>query len=310
MGKQQKSKKKTVVDDATEEGVKHTDLPEQIEELKCELEYWKDRYYQKKKDFEDLRCDFDNERDINEDLEKDLNKRDEIIKSLQYGIDGKIKMVNDLIRIRSENEENLSNLGNKLGVQTNVIKALKEKMKVREDDDHKVQKEVDGLYMEIKSLENENKEKVVALETLISENELLKCKLETLKVNEKEPQLEESMSMDKELSSSSKCEECEYVFDNQSKLDMHVRISHVKPSPKEILKARMKEMEVDLYAQKFELSTKLFHLKEMESLNRRCKCKGYCRIYHIKHNFQKSKCDEFLSILKNFTAPVISTSEV
>ena len=100
------------MDDATKQGAKDTDLPEQIEELKCEIEYWKDHYYQKKKNFEDLRCDFDNERDINEDLEKDLNKRDEVIKSLQYGIDGKIKMVNDLVRIRSENVENLSNLGN------------------------------------------------------------------------------------------------------------------------------------------------------------------------------------------------------
>ena len=79
-----------------------------------------------------------------------MNKRDEVIKSLQYGIDGKIKMVNDLVRIRSENEENISNLGNKLGVQTNVIKALKEKMK---------------------------------LETLISENKVLKCKLGTLNPN-------------------------------------------------------------------------------------------------------------------------------
>ena len=65
MGKQQKLKKKIVMDDATEEGAKDTDLPEQIEELKCEIQYWKDRYYQKKKDFEDLRCDFDNEREIN-----------------------------------------------------------------------------------------------------------------------------------------------------------------------------------------------------------------------------------------------------
>ena len=32
------------------------------------MKYWKNCYYQKKKDFEDFRCDFDNKRDINEDL--------------------------------------------------------------------------------------------------------------------------------------------------------------------------------------------------------------------------------------------------
>ena len=66
-------------------------------------------------------------------MEKDINKRD--IESLQYGIDGKIKMVNDLIEIRSENEENLSSLENKIGIQTNVINTLKGEIKVKEDDD-------------------------------------------------------------------------------------------------------------------------------------------------------------------------------
>ena len=46
----------------------------EIEKRKNEIKYWKDCYYQKKKVFEELRCDFDNERDITEDLEKDLTR--------------------------------------------------------------------------------------------------------------------------------------------------------------------------------------------------------------------------------------------
>ena len=88
-------------------------------------------------------------------------------------------------------------------------------------------------------------------------------------------------------------------------------MSHSKPSPKDVWKARLKEMEVSLYAQKLQLSNKLFALKEMEtSLYKTCKCKGYCRIYHVKHNFQKSKCDGYLDILRSFPAPVMSICEV
>jgi hypothetical protein len=110
------------------------------------------------------------------------------------------------------------------------------------------------------------------------------------------------MSMDMELSS--KCKVCERVFNNQGELEEHIGMSHSKPSAKDVWKARLKEMDVSLYAQKLQLSNKLFALKEKEtSLYKTCKCKGYCRIYHVKHNFQKSKCDGYLDILRSFPAP-------
>ena len=78
-------------------------------DAKNENKYRKDCYYQKKKHFEDLRCDFDNERNINE-VERDLNMSYEVIQSLQKLIDVTIKMVNDLVTARSENKDNLNNL--------------------------------------------------------------------------------------------------------------------------------------------------------------------------------------------------------
>ena len=282
----------------------------QVKDLEEALEHQIDQNNQKDHYISKWKDDLKNERNVNEDLEKDINKRDEIIQSLQYGIDGKIKMVKDLIEIRSENEENLSSLEKKIGIQTNVINTLKGEIKVKEDDDSIAKQELDDLNMEIKCLETRNKEKQEALENLISENEVLKVKLENLKLDEKQIQLEERMNMDIELRSSSKREVCERVFNDQSEIEEHIKMLHSKPSPKDMWKARLKEMEVNLYAQKFQLSNKLFALKEMESLNKRCKCRGYCRIYHVKHNFQKSKCDGYFDILKSFPAPVRSISEV
>ena len=62
MGKQNElKKKKAITNDATDmEVVKEKYVSVEIEKLKIEIKYWKECYYQKKKDFEDLRCDFDN----------------------------------------------------------------------------------------------------------------------------------------------------------------------------------------------------------------------------------------------------------
>ena len=45
-----------------------------IEELMDEVEYWKDKYYQKKKVFDYIRYNIQYERDTNEDLEKEINQ--------------------------------------------------------------------------------------------------------------------------------------------------------------------------------------------------------------------------------------------
>ena len=37
---------------------------------------------------------------------------------------------------------------------------------------------------------------------------------------------------------SSNCEVCEKVFNNQSEIEEHIRISHSKPSPKDMYKPR------------------------------------------------------------------------
>ena len=63
-----------------------------------------------------------------------------MIQSLQNLIDCTIKMVNDLVSTRSEKEDNLNNLENKLEIQTNGISALEGEITVKEYDNYDAQK--------------------------------------------------------------------------------------------------------------------------------------------------------------------------
>ena len=61
-------------------------------------------------------------------------------------------------------------------------------------------------------------------------------------------------------------------------------------------------MEVKLSEQKIKLTSSLLELKNKEVKERlNCRCKGYCRIYHEKHNFVKFKSDELIERLKIFS---------
>ena len=61
-------------------------------------------------------------------------------------------MVNDLVSTRSEKEDNLNNLENKLEIQTNGISALEGEITVKEYDNYDGQKKSDGLNVKIKCL--------------------------------------------------------------------------------------------------------------------------------------------------------------
>ena len=63
----------------------------------------------------------------------------------------------------------------------------------------------------------------------------------------------------------------------------------------EVYKWKLQEMDIErkINAQKLKLTSDLFELKKKEfTEDRKCKCKGFCRIYHFKHNFRKSLCNE------------------
>ena len=64
---------------------------------------------------------------------------------------------------------------------------------------------------------------------------------------------------------------------------------------------QMNNLEKKLSDQKSNLKDFLFILKQKEIDGQTCKCKHYCRIYHEKHTYIKSKSEEFLTKLNKLS---------
>ena len=143
-------------------------LESEIDDSKEEIHFLKTKLDQKYDIIDDM------ERELNkfDDLEKETRKKDDIIKSLQYGIASKLTMIDDLMLIRKENEEESNKLNNKICIQNNVIKELKESLK-ENDKISTDEEEIDKLLEEIKHLKITNREKEKVLEKVQSENDVL-----------------------------------------------------------------------------------------------------------------------------------------
>ena len=109
-------------------------------------------------------------------MEQEINKKDDVIKALQYGINGKIKMIDDLVQIRKVNEEDNEIMEKKLSVQNKVLIELKNKLKEKVDIQNQ-QEELQRLVDEIKHLKDINEEKEFELQNISKEHENLKIKL-------------------------------------------------------------------------------------------------------------------------------------
>ena len=195
-------------------------LTSEVEDSKEEISFLKRKLDQKYDIIDDLERDLDKF----DDLEKDIRKKAETIKALQYGMESKSRMVDDLIKIRKENEEECSKLKKKFAIQNNVMHLLKETLKEKENDSMD-KEDVDKLAKEIKQLQMSNREKEMVLENVQSENEMLKEKLKDLQNTHLEEDVEESISIDEELASDVrkifKCKECDEKFGSLINIKQH-----------------------------------------------------------------------------------------
>ena len=100
-----------------------------------------------------------------------------------------------------------------------------------------------------------------------------------------------------------KCETCSLSFLTPTELREHMKTLHSqKLNRRLVAMTNLNKLEVKLSEQKMSVTSSLFELKSKEDYEKHnCRCKGYCRIYHQKHNFVKSKSDELFSRLENFS---------
>ena len=87
----------------------------------------------------------------NKDMEQDIIKKDEVINALQYGIDGKLKVIKDFVQILNVNK------------QDNIIMELQ----------NEVINEFCNFFDDIEHLKNVNQGKKIEVESISRENENL-----------------------------------------------------------------------------------------------------------------------------------------
>ena len=265
-------------------------MEEKIKSLESVLENNEDQNLQKNKNINDLKSELKKEREINADLEQQLNCKESEVEHLEKCMKTKEVIINDLENIVKERVEEISvlrennislgtqiaeaiNLEKKVTIQTNVIKelqdALKEKEKVLNVE---MTDEIDKLVKEIEQLQRENEDKETILKSFNDEKDDLQNNVKTLEVkiielkkekNENENVLSVSEELE-QLSNSKflkpfKCNKCEQTFDSRSDLRGHIINKHEK----EEWRIRVQNIERKLSNQKLNIVSNLYKLKEI-----------------------------------------------
>ena len=188
--------------------------------------------------------------------------------------------------------------------QENEIVNLKKDRSENKFKDISSGKEVESLEIEIQHLRAINSEKKDLLKKVSEENESVKEQLKQMEIeNEKLRMSQEGdktcpVSLYEELemcminSNDCKCEFCNKTFKTEKKLEEHVKFSHKR----NLLQKQLNELERRVLKQRNSLIQTISKIKEEEIKEApSCKtCKVNCKIWHTKHNWDKSKADYFL----------------
>ena len=166
-------------------------------------------------------------------------------------------------------------------------------------------------------MESKLKGHVELIETLQVENNLLQMKNSDLsdELSTKKRELQDfqeqsllkssgsSLSEELALIGVFKCDKCNMDFTNDGKLKEHQRATHeIKLKKKLDLLANLSYSERKVSEQRLELTTSLLELKHQElEKSHLCTCRTFCRIFHKKHNFIRSKSDKISLKLENIS---------
>ena len=305
-------------------GIKVKDQEEEIKSLCNDLEKLKEEnHYLKNK--------MDYKRDIIDDLENILDKKDDEIKQIKKDFETKDKEFNDLGNINLERveeinilrENNLSmvkQIGENLKmekiieIQNNLIRELKEELNAKElNSPVDMSDDIQKLLTEAEELNQKNKEKGIVLEHMEVEKKSLFDKLEILEEKNKLLVIEiESfqspqkaiLSICEEIRESNvqtiECDLCEKIFDKENDLiDQKQNIHEAKQE----LRNKLTKLELKLSEQKLTLLSKIYKLKETEiELTKSCNCRGFCLINHRRYGWKKSKANDLETKFSHVTS--------
>ena len=210
--------------------------------------------------------------EMNEELEREINDKDEEIVKLKKKLkEVKLKDLNDVDKLVEEIE---------------LIK--------------KSNQEKESFLVHI---EQENKILKQNLFEVEHANEDLK---EQMKHKRMETEHVESLSDElgiKDPRSHNVSPECEGNVRNSANLKNHMNTVHGKSLVTKIWQLKVLQLEQSISSQKLRLASDILELKENESNeNKLCTCKSFCRIVHQKHNWSRPPSQDILTkfkLLKN-----------
>ena len=259
--------------------------------------------------------------EMNTELENELIKKEKQIKEVSKYHKNSRDEYKEALAIMEKKREVSNNLIKSLQLENNKLeKRLATKVKTNEEFN-------DKLSNEIEELQKVNKTKEIMIKEIVCEKEMFEEKLKKLEnenddlkenlLEKEQKELEdklEKISNEKEYSQTLSEElgisdhrstnvsfECDAEFAAVGYLNNHKGSEHDEPTVKEIFKLKLKEMELEKHisSQKLKISSDLIELKEKEiSEERRCRCRGFCRIVHQKHNWRKSYSQIIIKILR------------
>ena len=300
---QKEKNNKDLTNDLKKEREINRDLEEEFNVKFDEIDHIKKYLHEKENEIEQMKKVLHAKENEFDDLEVFVKQRVEEIKYLRENNASMAQQVGEAIKTEK-----------KVEIQSKVIQELQDNLKKKENVE--TAKEVQTLLRDIGQLQMDVEEKEKLLESVTTENNEIKEKLHILE--EKNVDLKRSneitkvngpeiISLQEELENSSlkvflkqfKCKTCADKFACFGDLKEHIRNKHEEVSKtKKIMGAKLKELEQKISEQQLDVTLKLFSLKEKEIKEQTtCRCRGFCNINHLKHNWQTSKSSQIISKL-------------
>ena len=286
-------------------------LIEMNEELEAELKSKEkllkevSNYHKKARDeFKEETLKMGKKKEVSDTLIKSLKAENDQIKKKIGKVDLKQLLDENKTLKEGKNEKDtiIQTLKNQ---NTNLKKKL-------ETNESKSSDEINNLIKEVAEFQRKNNEKETAVQNLDHEIKQSNSKLEQIEKENGDLQLELESIRHKKENASNLSEELGIAENRLLNADFDCdpcgeklkRTEHVKnhkSNHKIIQQIMLKatELEETLTSQRLKVASDLLKLKHKEVFkNFECNCKGFCRIFHHKHNWTKSKCQELADRLK------------
>ena len=210
---------------------------------------------------------------------------------------------NIFYNLKEENYEKETLIQSLQSEKKNLVSSI-EKYKTEGSD------EIGKLLVEIDAIRNNNAEKENAIDILEKEKKLARSKLDELeqlnsnlheRIDIIEHEKGEPTNLSDELGINNRfslhvsfvCDPCEKDFKEVNHFEKHKKMKHEQILQLKLWKLKEIEFQNQVMVKQDKLASALSKLREKEIReDYECRCKAYCRIFHHKHNWSKSKSQE------------------